>query len=166
MSAANDLLEQRGYEKYRKKRQSGFGPSSYGFKNLTTGKVLRSLVPILKTVGKIGVPLAAAASNYAEAKEGGLPAPLALAYAGSEELNPLPISGMDYYKGMEKSAEGIKKNKESIYMPEEMKAELKAKESYINSPAAKDRAYSRLRDLLKTEDNKELVDQLFKKKLK
>ncbi len=51
-------------------------------------------------------------------------------------------------------------------MPEEMKAELKAKESYINSPAAKDRAYSRLRDLLKTEDNKELVDQLFKKKLK
>jgi len=111
-------------------------------------KGIRSITPFLKPIAKV-LPLAAAYSNYSEAKEQGLPAPIAAAYAGAEELNPLPISGIDYFKGMEKAAEGRRKNIESMYMPEEMKVEQEALEDYKNSQSAKDRALSRIRNLLK-----------------
>ena len=128
-------------------------------------KGIKSVAPYLKTAGKVGLPLAAAASNYAEAREEGLPVPLAAAYAGVEELNPLPISGIDYYKGMEKAAEGRRKNIESMYMPEEMKAEQRALESYMNSPAAKDKAYGTLRNILKNDVDEELVKKLLPKRI-
>lgn len=115
-------------------------------------KGIRSITPILKTAGKIGLPLAAAASNYAEASEMGLPTPLAAAYAGAEEFNPLPISGIDYYKGMQEAAEGRKQNIESMYMPEEMKMENKSIENYKKSQAAKDRALNRIREILKPKE--------------
>jgi hypothetical protein len=111
-------------------------------------KGIRSIAPVLKPIAKM-LPLAAAYSNYSEAKEQGLPAPIAAAYAGAEELNPLPISGIDYYKGIEQAAEGRRKNIESMYKPEEMKVEEQAKENYKKSSAAKDRALARIRNLLK-----------------
>lgn len=109
----------------------------------------KSVAPILKTGGAVGLPLVAAASNYAEAKEEGMPTPLAAAYAAAEELNPTPVSGIDFYKGMEKSAQGRKQNIESVYMPEEMKMAQEALENYRNSPAAKDRAFARIKNILK-----------------
>lgn len=119
-------------------------------KRLLSKLPMRSVTPLLKTAGKIGVPLAGAYSSYSEAKEEGLPAPLAMVYAGAEELNPTPISGIDFYKGIEKSGKGRVKNIESNYMPEELKVENKALKAYENSPAAKDRAFKRVRDLLRS----------------
>jgi hypothetical protein len=94
------------------------------------------------------LPLAGAYSNYAEAKEQGLPNTAAAVYAAAEELNPLPISGIDFYKGMENAAEGRRKNIESRYMPEDMKVEQQALENYKNSPAAKHAALRRIKNLL------------------
>jgi hypothetical protein len=119
--------------------------------SLTDPKVFRAiapLAPVAKTLGKVGLPLAAAYSNYSEAKEEGLPTPLAVAYAGAEELNPTPISGIDFYKGMEKAGEGRRKNMEANYKSSETMAEQKALENYANSPAAKDKAFSKLRELI------------------
>lgn len=113
------------------------------------GEYWSAAAPLLKTTGKVGLPLAAAYSNYSEAKEEGLPTPLAVAYAAGEELNPTPISGIDFYKGMEKAAEGRRSNIEQNYMPEEMKAEQKALADYKNSPAAKHRKFARIKELLK-----------------
>lgn len=111
-------------------------------------KVLRAILPALKTAGKL-VPLAGAYGSYAEAREEGLPEAVAMAYAASEEINPLPISGIDYFKGMEKAAEGRRESIEQNYAPEKNRVELDALKNYKNSPAAKQAAYSRIRKLLK-----------------
>lgn len=112
------------------------------------GKYWSTAAPLLKTAGKIGVPLAGAYSSYSEAREEGFPAPLAAAYAGAEELNPTPISGIDFYKGAEKAGEGRKKNIETNYMPEELEVENEALKNYENSPARKNRAFRRIKDIL------------------
>lgn len=120
-------------------------------KFLDTGKVGKywsTAAPLLKTAGKVGVPLAGAYSSYSEAKEEGLPTPLAAIYAGAEELNPTPISGIDFYKGVEKTGEGRKGNIESNYMPEELKVENEALKNYKNSRASKDRSFQRIKNIL------------------
>ena len=118
-------------------------------KNLKSLRIFRML-PLLKTAGKVGVPLAGAYSSYSEAREEGLPAPLAAAYAGAEELNPIPISGIDFYKGVEKTGEGRSKNIEANYMPKELEVENEALRNYQNSPASKDRAFKRIKDILRS----------------
>lgn len=127
---------------------SNFKKLIYSLKDPKIFRALAPLAPIAKVVGKVGVPLAAAVSNYAEAKDEGLSTPIAAAYVAAEELNPLPISGIDFYKGMEKSAEGRAKNMEQNYKSPEMRVEQKALENYANSPAAKAKAFSKLRELI------------------
>ena len=123
-------------------------------------KGVRSFAPI---AAKAGIPLLGAYSSYSEAKDEGMSTPAALAYTAAEELNPLPISGMDLYKGMEKAAEGRRKNIESMYMPDDVRAEQKALESYRKSPAAQSKAFSDLRKFLETEENEELLKEILKK---
>jgi len=118
-------------------------------KNIKSLRIFRML-PLLKTASKIGAPLAGLYSNYSEAREQGLPVPMAAAYAGAEELNPTPISGIDFYKGAEKTGEGRKKNIETNYMPEELEVENEALRNYQNSPASKDRAFKRIKDILRS----------------
>lgn len=70
ISAAEEALRQRGYERYRKKGQSSVGPSAFGFKNPITGKILRNLSPLLAkgiTAGATGLAsLAAEAADFDE----------------------------------------------------------------------------------------------------
>lgn len=124
-------------------------------------KGVKSIAPI---AAKIGVPMAGLYSGYSEASEEGMPVPLAAAYALAEEANPLPISGIDYYKGMEKAAKGRASNIEANYMPEELRVEKKALEQYRKSPAAQSKAFSDLRKFLETEENKDLLKELLKTK--
>lgn len=77
--------------------------------------VLRSASPVLKTAGKVGLPLAGAYSSFAEAKDAGLSDAEAAAYTAAEEINPLPISGMELYKGMEAAGEGRRKKQEESF---------------------------------------------------
>lgn len=141
----------------RGKGRSHFFKRNFAFESLLNAldkgvKGVKTIAPVLspvaKVVGKVGLPLAAAYSNYSEASEMGLPKPLAAAYAGAEELNPLPISGIDYYKGIEKAAEGRAKNIAQNYITPEEIIEQKALENYADSPAAKHRAFNKLRELL------------------
>jgi len=80
-----------------------------------TGKIWGAALPALKLGGKIGIPLAGAYSSFSEAKEAGMSTPQALAYTAAEEANPLPISGIDYFKGMESAAEGRRKKQEESF---------------------------------------------------
>lgn len=108
-------------------------------------KTVKGISPVL---AKAGIPLAGLYSGYSEAKEEGMSDLPAMAYAAAEELNPIPVSGLDYYKGMEESAKGRASNIEKNYMPEEKKIESKALEDYQKSPAAKHRAFNKLKKLL------------------
>lgn len=80
-----------------------------------TGKIWGAALPALKLGGKIGIPLVGAYSSFSEAKEAGMSTPEALAYTAAEEANPLPISGIDYFKGMESAAEGRRKKQEESF---------------------------------------------------
>lgn len=71
-----------------------------------TGKVGKKALKALPLVGTVVGGLA----GYAEAKEEGFPEALAMAYGGLEAVNPLPVSPIETYKGVEQAGKGRAEN--------------------------------------------------------
>lgn len=127
-------------KEFKEKMYKNFDPKVF--------RALAPLAPVAKVAGRVGVPLVGAYSSYSEAKDMGLPKPIAAAYAAAEEFNPTPISGIDFYKGMEESAKGRAKNMAQNYRTKEQIVEDNSLKNYGKSAAAKDKAFGTLRKLL------------------
>lgn len=90
-----------------------------------TGKVGKKALKALPLVGTVVGGLA----GYAEAKEEGFPEALAMAYGGLEAVNPLPVSPIETYKGVEQAGKGRAENIASnVGAYEKFKKKMEARE--------------------------------------
>jgi hypothetical protein len=95
-------------------------PDSVKTVGRVTGKVLGTALPILGAG-------AGAYAGYQEAEEAGFDPWAKGLYSAAEAINPLPISGIQAYKGMEKAAEGRRSNIEQNFKAADMLSNKKPK---------------------------------------
>lgn len=124
-----------GYEAVK-----GLKTPTGAYKAATFGSRVAEKIPqSVKTTAKILGPLAGVGGmvaggylGYQEAKEQGLPEFASKAYGAFEAFNPVPISPIEYYKGMEYSAQEKAKNIAKRYgtSPEEMQ-KLQQRQEFV-----------------------------------